>query len=104
MPYKSERIIIAGTILDQRRKLSNEQRDAIRILADNGYSQRKLATMFHVSKSLIQCLLNPKTRTVQKKRPTAYWTEAKRKYRQRKHRLYQTGELSEKKTKRNRNR
>ena len=45
MPYKSESIPIAGTKLDQRRKLSNEQREAVKILADKGYSQRKLAEM-----------------------------------------------------------
>lgn len=104
MPYKSERIPIAGTNLDQRRKLSNEQRSAIRILADNGYSQRKLAAMFNVSKSLVQTLLAqiPKTRQ-KKKRPTAYWTEAKRKYRQRKQQLYKEGILNGKrKTKKNR--
>ena len=52
MPYKSESIPIAGTKLDQRRKLSNEQREAVKILADKGYSQRKLAEMFNVSKNL----------------------------------------------------
>lgn len=99
MPYKSESIPIAGTKLDQRRKLSDEQREAIKILADKGYSRRKLAEMFNVSKSLVQYVLNPRIRTEQKKRPTAYWTEAKKKYRQRKHQLYKTGKLSEKKTK-----
>ena len=58
MPYKSESIPIAGTKLDQRRKLSNEQREAVKILADKGYSQRKLAEMFNVSKSLVQSILN----------------------------------------------
>lgn len=103
MPYKSESIPIAGTKLDQRRKLSNEQREAVKILADKGYSQRKLAEMFNVSKSLVQSILNPQQRAVQKKRFAAYWAEAKRKYRQRKHQLYKTGKLSEKKTKRHRN-
>lgn len=102
MPYKSESIPIAGTKLDQRRKLSNEQREAVKILADKGYSQRKLAEMFNVSKSLIQSILHPQPKVAQKKRPVAYWTEAKRKYRQRKHQLYKTGKLSEKKSKRGR--
>lgn len=100
MPYKSERLPIAGTNLDQRRKLSNEKREAIKILADKGYSQRKLADMFNVSKSLIQYILNPQPRGVQKKRSTAYWTEAKRRYRQRKYQLYKVGQLSVKKAKR----
>ena len=97
MPYKSERIPIAGTKLDQRRKLSDEQREAIKILANEGYSQRKLADMFNVSKSLVQGIINPHPRKPQKKRATAYWTEAKKKYRLRKHKLYQLGELSHKK-------
>lgn len=103
MPYKSESIPIAGTKLDQRRKLSDEQREAIKILADKGYSRRKLAEMFNVSKSLIQYVINPQIRAEQKKRPTAYWTEAKKRYRQRKHQLYKTGKLSEKKAKHGRN-
>lgn len=102
MPYKSESIPIAGTKLDQRRKLSDEQREAIKILVDKGYSRRKLAEMFNVSKSLIQHVLNPQLRTEPKKRSTAYWTETKRKYRQRKQQLYKTGKLSEKKTKHSR--
>ena len=102
MPYKSEGIPIAGTKLDQRRKLSDEQREAIKILVDKGYSRRKLAEMFNVSKSLIQHVLNPQLRSKPKKRSTAYWTEAKRKYRQRKQQLYKTGKLSEKKTKHSR--
>ena len=100
MPYKSERIPIAGTILDQRRKLSDEQRDAIKILSKEGYSQRKLAKMFNVSKSLVQGIVNPSPRRSQKKRPTAYWTEAKKRYRTRKHALYIQGELVKKKRKR----
>ena len=102
MPYKSESIPIAGTKLDQRRKLSDEQREAIKILADKGYSRRNLAEMFNVSKSLVQHVLNPQLRAEPKKRSTAYWTEAKRKYRQRKQQLYKTGKLSEKKSKHSR--
>lgn len=99
MPYKSERIPIAGTKFDQRRKLSDEQKEAIRILADKGYSQRKLADMFGVSKGVIQYLIHPeqKCKTQQKKRPTAYWTEAKRKHRQRKQALYTSGKLNPRK-------
>lgn len=97
MPYKSERIPIAGTKLDQRRKLSDEQREAIKILANEGYSQRKLAEMFNVSKSLVQGIINPQPhRKPQKKRATAYWTEAKKRYRLRKHKLYKAGELNKK--------
>ena len=40
MPYKSERIPIQGTVYDKRRKLSLEQIRAIKILNEQGYSQR----------------------------------------------------------------
>lgn len=100
MPYKSERIPIAGTNLDQRRKLSDEQRNAIKILAREGYSQRKLADMFNVSKSLVQGIVKPQPRKPQKKRATAYWTEAKKRYRTRKNTLYKQGELAQRKHRR----
>lgn len=93
MPYKSERIIIAGTKLDRRRKLSPEQKDAIRILNGQGYSQRKLAEMFGCSKWSVQSILQPQERKAGIKRPTEYWTQKKREYRQRKQRLFLDGKI-----------
>jgi transposase len=57
MPLKIESIKVAGTKYDGRAKLSEDQRQAIRILAREGYSQRKLASMFNVSKRLIQSII-----------------------------------------------
>ena len=57
MPYKSEKVKIAGTQFDLRRKLSPEQVRAVSILSSQGYSQRQLATMFGCSKSTIQHIL-----------------------------------------------
>lgn len=97
MPFKSEKITIAGTQYDQRRKLSDEQVKAIVILSAQGYSQRQLARMFGCSKGSIQNILHPQKRYPQKSRETAYWTEAKRRYRMRKQMLYKAGALTKKK-------
>ena len=59
MPYKSEKVKIAGTQFDLRRKLSPEQVRAVSILSSQGYSQRQLATMFGCSKSTIFFTLRP---------------------------------------------
>lgn len=97
MPFKSEKITIAGTQYDRRRKLSDEQVKAIVILSAQGYSQRQLARMFGCSKGSIQNILHPQKRYPQKARETAYWTEAKRRYRMRKQMLYKAGVLTKKK-------
>ena len=88
MPIKVEKIKLAGTKYDARAKLSPDQRTAIKVLSEQGYSQRKLAAMFNVSKRLIQSIVKP-----EKKRPTEYWTQVKRKYRERKMSLYKAGKI-----------
>lgn len=99
MPYKSEHIKIAGTKYDGRRKLSKEQVSAIKILKAEGYSYRQLAAMFGCSKWSIQNIINPQLRSKAKKRPKSYWSEVKRKYRQRKEALFKSGQIYEKKRK-----
>lgn len=101
MPYKSEKMLIAGTKLDLRRKLSSEQKEAIKILSAQGYSQRKLAEMFGCSKRSVQNILHPQERSVQLKRPTTYWTQKKREYRKRKQQLFIEGKLKIKKLRKN---
>lgn len=101
MPYKSERIRIAGTKYDNRRKLSSDQVRAIKLLKEEGYSYRQLAAMFGCSKWTVQNILHPQFRKPSKKRPTEYWTEKKREYRQRKQALFKSGQINEK-SKRNR--
>jgi transposase len=96
MPFKSEKVKLAGTKYDLRRKLSDEQVRAVSILSAQGYSYRQLATMFGCSKSTIQNILHPFKRAAQKVRPTEYWTEAKRRYRARKNQLYKSGALTKK--------
>ena len=101
MPYKSERIRIAGTKYDNRRKLSSDQVMAIKLLKEEGYSYRQLAAMFGCSKWTVQNIIHPQFRKPSKKRPTEYWTEKKREYRQRKQALFKSGQINEK-SKRNR--
>lgn len=93
MPLKIENIKLAGTKFDGRAKLSPEQRQAIQILSREGYSQRRLAAMFNVSKWLIQSILSPPVRKHSKQYPTEYWTELKRKCRKKKIDLYKNGKI-----------
>ena len=103
MPYKSERIKIAGTKHDKRRKLTSDKTRAIKLLKEEGYSYRQLAAMFGCSKWTVQNIITPQIRKPSAKRPTKYWTEKKRLYRQRKQALFQSGQINEnKKRKRNR--
>lgn len=97
MPYKSEQIHIAGTVYDKRRKLSLEQVRAIKILNEQGYSQRQLAAMFGCSKRSVQNILQPQKRTAPTERPASYWAEAKRKHRKRKQELFLAGKIKHKK-------
>ncbi len=93
MPSKVENIKVSGTKFDARAKLSPDQREAIKVLSREGYSQRKLAAMFNVSKRLIQSIVSPSERKPEKKRSTEYWTQVKRKYRERKMNLYKAGKI-----------
>lgn len=93
MPYKSEKVKIAGTKFDLRVKLSKDQKEAIKILSEKGYSQRKLAEMFSCSKRSVQNIIKPQKRTTNSKRPKEYWTEKKREYRLRKQQLYLDGKI-----------
>lgn len=97
MPYKSERIGISGSKLDRRCKLSPEQKEAIKLLHEDGFSYRKLAEMFGCSKRSVQNIIHPQPRSKQPTRTTEYWTTKKREYRQRKQQLYISGKLKSKK-------
>lgn len=96
MPCKSEKINIAGTKYDRRRKLSPDQVKAIKLLKEEGYSYRQLAAMFNCSKWTIQNIINPQINKQPIKRPTSYWTEKKRQYRQRKEALFKSGKINAK--------
>ena len=96
MPYKSEGIKIARTKYDRRRKLTDDQVRAIKLLKEDGYSYRQLAAMFGCSKWTIQNIIRPQLKKQPIKRPTAYWTEKKRQYRQRKQALFKSGQINDK--------
>lgn len=104
MPYNSEKIPIAGTNLDLRKRLSDNQRRAVKTLTEQGYSQRQIAEMFQCSKGSVQNILHPYKRKKQSNRSREYWTEKKRQYRQRKQQLFLAGKLKQKKHKQKQNR
>ncbi len=58
MPYKSSKINIANTSYDRRVKLTNEQKEEVVALHNSGWSQRKLAKEFGVSRSLIVFIID----------------------------------------------
>lgn len=93
MPYRSERIPIAGTKLDLRRKLSEEQKQAVTVLYERGFSQRKIAAMFGCSKGTIQQLVAPHQKSKPKRYSSEYWAAAKKRYRTRKQELLKAGDL-----------
>lgn len=97
MPFKVEEIKLEGTKFDKRAKLTIEQRKAIKVLSKEGFSQRKLAAMFNVSKRLIQSIISPPVRQPAKKRSKEYWKDIKQRHRARKMELYLEGKIKFKK-------
>lgn len=67
MPYKSQKIKIAGTKYDRRIKLTPEQKEEI-FQNKDGLSQRALAKAYGVSRRTIQFILHPKKLEENKKR------------------------------------
>lgn len=60
MPRKSESIKIEGTEFDRRRKLSESDKERIKLIRkEDGLSYSKIATMFGVSKRLVDFICNP---------------------------------------------
>jgi transposase len=60
MPYLTEKIPIDCPFLDRRTKLLPCQKERVLMLSKEGYSQRKLAAMFNVSRRLITFIIDPK--------------------------------------------
>jgi transposase len=59
MPYKTDKVKIDCPFLDRRRKLLPCQRERMIILHEKGFSQRKLASIFNVSRRLVQFVTDP---------------------------------------------
>lgn len=76
MPYKSERLIIAGSKFDRRCKFTDQQKDEI-IALRGCVSQRKCALMFNVSRRMVQFLWFPEKleRNKQARQARGGWRE-----------------------------
>ena len=59
MPFKTDKISINCPFLDKRTKLLPCQKEMVVHYHQQGFSQRKLAAMFNVSRRLIQFLTDP---------------------------------------------
>lgn len=104
MPYKSEKIKIAGTKHDRRIKLTDDQKTYVRWLRENEQlSYNQLAQQFGVSKRLIIFICKPETlekareRFKKCKRECRYkptkeqWAETVREHRRYKEDLHKAG-------------
>lgn len=106
MPYKSEKIKIAGTQYDRRIKLTDDQKNCIRWLREEEQlSYNKLAQMFNVSKRLIIFICRPETmkkcreQFKQRKKEGYYkaskeeWAKTMREHRSYKYNLYKENKI-----------
>lgn len=100
MPYTSEKIKIEGTKFDRRVKLTQKDRDKIRMLRVEGWGIRAIARAYPwVSRRLIQFVLFPeRLATVnyaghwKKYKPTKkHWAKTMREHRRYKQSLYTHG-------------
>lgn len=105
MPYKSEKIKLTKE-QDRRIKLNDKQREEIKEKYTTGfYSQRKLAMEYHVSRRLIQFIIDEEKariaaeqlkvrRSDGRYKPTKEeWAETMREHRRYKQNLYEQGKL-----------
>jgi DNA polymerase IIIc chi subunit len=108
MPYKSEKIKIAGTKHDRRRKLTEDQKQYIRWLREEEkISYQKLADMFDVSKRLIIFICKPEIQQKARERFKKYkaegrykptkeeWAETMKEHRHYKQKLFCDGKIKE---------
>ena len=75
-PYEKAQTIRLDESLDRRVRLTQKQKEEIRKLYDGGNtSQRKLARMYGVSRTLIQLVVNPERAKAVSDRFKAHWKE-----------------------------
>lgn len=75
-PYAKAQTIKLVGMQDRRRRLTEEEKDQIRELYAQGqHSQRSLARLYHVSRSLIAILVNPERAKKVRERARAHWKE-----------------------------
>lgn len=105
MPYKSDKIRLLPD-QDRRRKLTEEQKEAIRRIYASGIcGMRPLAKQFGVSRTTIQIIVNPKRAEYVRQRIKEHWRDYRpskeqwaatmREHRKYKHDLYMQGCLKE---------
>lgn len=106
MPYKSEKIRIAGTKYDRRIKLTDDQKEYVRWLREEEkISYNKLAKMFNVSKRTIIFICRPdilaknREQLKERKKDGRYkaskekWAETIREHRKYKEQLKKEGKI-----------
>ena len=105
MPYKSEKIKLKG-LQDRRKRLTDEQREEIKVLYGTGhYSLNDLAKRFVVSKKTILLIVNSNSAERAKQYRKEHWkewqrtgeehNEAIKKTRKYKNELYKSGKLKD---------
>lgn len=99
MPYKTEKLKLDSPFLDKRVKLLPCQKEMVLYWTKQGLSQRKIATMFKVSRRLITFIQDPKKKEKDLENRIARggsmiyykggeeWNETMKKHRKRKHDL-----------------
>lgn len=101
MPYKSEKMRVAGTKHDRRVKLTDEQkREIVELYANGTIGCLALAKLYGVSKRLIQFIVHPEKQEANKelRKGRDYYdrekhNESVRNLRRRKQELYLKGEI-----------
>jgi len=100
MPYKTDTIAIDCPFFDKRVKLLPCQKERMVILQKLGYSQRKLASIFKVSRRLVQFTTDPskKVKDLANRRDRGgsmiyykggkEWSETMKEHRKHKHELF----------------
>lgn len=100
MPYKTEKIAIDCPFFDRRVKLLPCQKERMVYLHKLGYSQRKLASLFQVSRRSVQFIIDPskKVKDLANRRDRGgtmvyykggkEWSEAMKEHRKHKHELF----------------
>jgi transposase len=99
MPYKTEKLKLDSPFLDKRVKLLPCQREMVLYWTQQGFSQRKIAAMFKVSRRLITFIQDPKKKERDLENRAARggskvyykggkeWNETMKRHRTRKHNL-----------------
>jgi transposase len=99
MPYKTEKLKLESPFLDKRVKLLPCQKEMVIYWTNQGLSQRKIASMFKVSRRLITFIQDPKKKEKDLENRAARggsviyykggeeWNETMKTHRRRKHEL-----------------